>query len=120
MCTLPMPREAKLYTTYTFRCSHYYVQEDVKEFTPGYFTQQGVRTETNKVRQNDPRFNRMINFKWKKGKVQKTSTDYRGGKRRTKEPVETASRRTHGSRAESKETQCKMNFKVLFYHESKG
>ena len=44
---------AKLYTMYVFRCSRYYVQEDVKEFTPGYFTQQGVQTETNKQMRND-------------------------------------------------------------------
>ena len=62
-CVLhPLHGENKTYTTYTFRCSHYYVQENVKESTPGYFTQQGVRTETNKVRQSDPSFNRMMNL----------------------------------------------------------
>ena len=47
------------------------MQEDVKEFTPGYFTQQGVRTETNKQMQKDPSFSRMMNPKLKNGNVQK-------------------------------------------------
>ena len=114
-CVLyPCRGEATLYTTYIFRCSHYYVQK-AKEFTPGYFTQQGVRTETNKQSPNEPSFNQMMNSKLKTGKVRKTSTDYRGGKRRTKEPVEAANQRTHGSRAESTETRCKMNLKVFFF-----
>ena len=38
-CVLyPCRGEAILYTTFTFRCSHYYVQKDVKEFTPGYYS----------------------------------------------------------------------------------
>ena len=51
--------------------------------------------------------------------MQTASTDYRGGKRRTKEHVVAASRRTHGLRAESTETCCKINLKVHYYHESK-
>ena len=118
-CVLyPICGEGKVYTTYTFRCSHYYVQENVKQFSPGSFTQQGVRPETNKVRTNDPSFDRMMNRKLKTGKVRKPSTDHRGGKQRTKECVDSPSRRTHGSRAQSTETRCKMNLKVHHFHAS--
>ena len=48
--------------------------------------------------------------------MQKPSTNHRGGKRRTKERVDAPSRRTHGSRAESTETHCKMNLKLHYFH----
>ena len=43
----------------------------MKEFTPGSFTQKGVRTETNKQRRKDPSFSRMMNPKLKNGNMRK-------------------------------------------------
>ena len=60
----------------------------------------------------------MSNPKLNKEKVRKPSTDHRGGKRSTQKTAENRIRRTHGSRATSKETSCKMNIKIMLFHQT--